>query len=54
MKPRDFCYWLQGFMELHEENSITPKQLKIIKEHLALVFQKQTQEATEEYRLIIN
>lgn len=43
MTSRDFCYWLQGFFEIHsatsnEELVLTPQQVKIIERHLALVF----------------
>lgn len=45
MTGRDFCYWLQGFFEIVEnENeeikdiSISVKQAKIIRAHLNLVF----------------
>jgi len=33
-----FCYWLQGFFEMTDADSLTEKQVKLIKEHLALVF----------------
>lgn len=41
MTPEQFCYWLQGFNEI---NSTVPteKQWSIIKDHLALVFNKVT------------
>lgn len=41
MSPQDFCYWLQGFSELQNE-SPTPEQWAIIREHLQLVFKKET------------
>lgn len=42
MTGQEFAYWLQGFFELTEGNKITSKQVKIIKDHLALVFTKVT------------
>jgi len=44
MPDRDFCLWLQGFFELTGATEITPAQTKMIKEHLALVFNKVTPE----------
>lgn len=46
MKSVEFCYWLQGFFELHPENgkatsdgiSLTPQQVGTIARHLAMVF----------------
>lgn len=45
MTSRDFCFWLQGFLELRD-NSTTPSngvglngmQLECVRRHLALVF----------------
>jgi hypothetical protein len=41
MNDRDFCLWLQGFVELSGDKP-TDAQWKSIKEHLALVFNKVT------------
>lgn len=44
MTSRDFCYWLQGYFEVAEENSggntlpLSFTQIDCIKKHLALVF----------------
>jgi hypothetical protein len=41
MTSRDFCYWLQGFIELSDQlnlQGITPAKTQSIKRHLALVF----------------
>lgn len=51
MTPRDFCYWLQGFMELkqHEANGthyLNREQIEEIKNHLDLVFKKDTPDLT--------
>ena len=43
MNEREFCYWLQGFMELTENHpGLTANQLKVINDHLQLVFKKET------------
>lgn len=42
MTPQDFVYWLQGFMETADPKSIDERQTQIIKDHLKLVFQKET------------
>ena len=43
MNERDFCYWLQGYIELtNKDKGLTTAQVAIIKEHLALVFDKVT------------
>lgn len=46
MTPEQFCYWLQGWFELnktidHREGA-TPETLKVIEDHLQLVFKKTT------------
>lgn len=38
MTSRDFCYWLQGFLEVAKPTTLTRKQVDEIKKHLALVF----------------
>lgn len=43
MTSRDFCYWLQGFFEIHGEKTaelptLDQDQVRCIKAHLALVF----------------
>ena len=38
MESRDFAFWLQGFFELTNSESLTPEQVRQIKTHLALVF----------------
>ena len=39
LDPDKFCFWLQGFCELHG-NPPTGEQWKMIKEHLEMVFLK--------------
>jgi hypothetical protein len=38
MTSRDFCYWLQGFLEISKPESLTKEQLHVIHKHLSLVF----------------
>lgn len=48
MRSRDFCYWLQGYFELHGNRPMRPEphddmmlsgyQVDSIRKHLALVF----------------
>lgn len=38
MKPEEFCYWLQGLMEVANPKSLNEDQIQIIKNHLNLVF----------------
>jgi len=42
MNECEFCYWLQGFVELSDANKISPEQWLVIKDHLKLVMEKQT------------
>ena len=38
MTSVEFSFWLQGFFELSETNSLSERQTEIIKNHLKLVF----------------
>jgi hypothetical protein len=39
MTSRDFCYWLQGKLEIDgEPKPLTAEQVEVIAKHLALVF----------------
>jgi hypothetical protein len=38
MKSNEFAYWLQGFFELSNTNTLDEKQVQMIKNHLKLVF----------------
>lgn len=42
MNERDFLYWLNGFLELSGSVTLNEKQVRIIKEHIALVMTKVT------------
>lgn len=41
MKATEFCYWLQGYFELHAEigaEGLSKRQVELIQNHLSLVF----------------
>jgi len=38
MTSRDFCFWLQGFIEIGRPKELNDAQVKIIMRHLQLVF----------------
>ena len=40
--PEQFCYWLQGVFEVAGPATLNAVQVKTVREHLALVFDKQT------------
>lgn len=42
MTTENFCYWLQGILELGNINKLNESQTKMIKDHLALVFSNKT------------
>lgn len=42
MTPENFTYWLQGFFEVQNPSILGEVQTQIIKDHLALVFKKET------------
>jgi hypothetical protein len=42
MTPENFCYWLQGFVEIGEPVTLSKQQLQVLKDHLKLVFDKKT------------
>lgn len=44
MTSEQFCYWLQGFMEVTGAQSINQEETLIIRDHLKLVFEKETPE----------
>lgn len=46
MTPEQFCYWMQGYVELTGSNEVTPEVWASIKDHLQLVFEKKTPERT--------
>jgi len=42
MEFEDFCYWLQGHFEMNPSDVLSESQIKMIREHLSLVFNKVT------------
>lgn len=42
MTPEQFAYWLKGFVEIQNPETLDKDQLQIIKDHLELVFDKVT------------
>lgn len=46
MNEREFCYWLKGWFELNKTidhlQSVSPETIKVIEDHLNLVFLKLT------------
>lgn len=46
MTSEQFTYWLQGFMEICDPEILDERQTQIIKDHLKLVFDKQTPEVS--------
>lgn len=43
MSAQEFAYWLQGYFELTPDGGgLSPEQVKVVKDHLQLVFQKVT------------
>lgn len=52
MDASDFVYWLQGFVELTETSTINEKQWLVIKDHLKLVFDKQTPDRSKDPSII--
>lgn len=51
MTEKDFCYWLQGFFEMTEADVLSQKQVLMIREHLALVFNKVTSSIQDDYEV---
>lgn len=37
MTSQEFCYWLQGFFELGNPESLTEQQVQVINNHLDMV-----------------
>ena len=42
MTPENFCYWLQGLLEIKKNKNLDENQINTIKDHLRLVFKKET------------
>jgi|APGre2960657444_1045066.scaffolds.fasta_scaffold27997_1 hypothetical protein len=54
MTQEQFVYWLQGYMEIAKPLMLNMRETRIIKDHLALVFDKKTPEREEEKEPGIN
>lgn len=48
MTPNNFIFWLHGFFEISESNSLSEKQVQVIKDHLDLCFNKVTPDRSNE------
>ena len=42
MTEQQFCYWLQGYFELGQASELNTNQVQVVKDHLKLVFKKET------------
>lgn len=42
MTPEQFAYWLQGYFEISRNTQLNEEQVKIVKDHLQLCFNKVT------------
>lgn len=42
MTTEQFTYWLQGYFEISNNNTLSEEQVQVIKDHLNLVFKKVT------------
>ena len=42
MNAQEFAYWLKGFVEMNPAAMVTETQWQIMKDHLELVFKKET------------
>lgn len=47
MTPRDFCYWLQGYLEISGARVLEEFEVQVIRDHLKLVFSKETPDRTK-------
>lgn len=50
MDEKTFVYWLQGFVEIADSDTISEKQWLIIKDHLKLVFDKKAPDRSIEFK----
>lgn len=46
MTSRDFCFWLQGYFELHGPKTLDEKETDLVRRHLALVFKHEIDPST--------
>jgi len=52
MTAERFTYWLKGFFELSDAKTLDEKQVKIVKDHLDLVYNKVTPDRSQEIQNI--
>lgn len=38
MTSRDFCFWLQGYLEIAQPTSLEKSEVEMVQKHLNLVF----------------
>jgi len=50
MTAEQFVYWLQGYMEINDPQTISKTETQIIKDHLKLVFDKETPDRQPHYQ----
>ena len=48
MDTNTFAWWLHGFFEISESNTLSEKQVQVIKDHLDLCFSKVTPDRSKE------
>ena len=51
MTSRDFCYWLQGYIELSPMKSLSLHQIQEVQKHLSLVFKHEIDPAEQQEKL---
>lgn len=44
MTPEAFCYWLRGFFEMTDAKELTPEQVRMVHQHLSLVFEEKAKD----------
>jgi hypothetical protein len=56
LDSKSFVFWLQGYFELSNSDTLTPHQVKLIKQHLNLVFKHDIDPSmgNEEHQQVLN
>ena len=52
MTANDYIFWLHGFFEISESNTLSEKQVQVIKDHLDLCFSKVTPDRSSTGRTV--
>jgi len=47
MTAEQFVYWINGFLEIGNPSKLDENNIKVIRDHLALVIKKQTPDRNE-------